>query len=90
MKLEYIKPRILVERFTLTQSIAASCGATGGTTLGKPTSQSAATCGWDLNGVLFFTSTSLVDCTEDVTEGFELEGYCYNNPANMPAFFSSY
>lgn len=90
MKLEYVKPRILVERFTLTQSIAASCGVVNGTTFGKPTSQSAATCGWDLNGVLFFTSTSLVDCTEDVTEGFELEGYCYNNPANMPAFFSSY
>ena len=90
MKLEYVKPRILVERFTLTQSIAASCGSTGGTTLGKPTSQSAATCGWDLNGVLFFTSSTVNICTKIVSDGFDLEGYCYNNPANMPAFFSSY
>ena len=90
MKLEYVKPRILVERFTLTQSIAASCGATGGTTLGKPTSQSAATCGWELNGSLLFTSSTVNNCTEIVPDGFELEGYCYNNPANMPAFFSSY
>ena len=91
MKMEYVKPRILVERFTLTQSIAASCGAPGGgTSLGKPTSQSAATCGWDLDGVLFFAATTLVNCTEDVEEGFILEGYCYNNPANMPAFFSSF
>ena len=90
MKLEYVKPRILVERFTLTQSIAASCGATGGTTLGKPTSQSAATCGWDLNGVLFFTSSTVNICTEIVSDGFEREGYCYNNPTGSPAFFSSY
>lgn len=91
MKMEYVKPHIIVERFMLTQSIAASCGApAGGSSLGRPTSQSAATCGWDLNGVLYFTATTIVDCTEDVTDGFELEGYCYNNPNTMPAFFSSF
>ncbi len=90
MKLEYVKPRILVERFTLTQSIAASCGVVNGTTFGKPTSQSATTCGWDLNGSLLFTSSTVNICTEIVAEGSEVAGYCYNNPANMPAFFSSY
>lgn len=91
MKMEYVKPRIIVERFTLTQSIAASCGApAGGSSLGRPTSQSASTCGWDRNGILYFTATTTIDCTEDVTDGFEMEGYCYNNPEGGVAFFSSF
>ena len=90
MKLEYVKPRIFVERFTLTQSIAASCGVASGTTFGHPTSNSATTCAWDLNGVLFFTANTMHGCMEIVAEGSEMDGYCYNNPANMPAFFSSY
>lgn len=91
MKMEYVKPRILVERFTLTQSIAASCGVpAGGTSLGKPNSQSASTCGWDVGGMMIFTVNTTKNCTEDVSDGYEYEGMCYNNPANMPAFFSSF
>ncbi len=92
MKMEYVKPRMIVERFTLTQSIAASCGApAGGSSLGKPTSQSAATCGWDLNGEIIFTESTVgINCTMDVSDGYEADGYCYNNPSTMPAFFSSF
>lgn len=94
MKQSYVKPRIIIERFALTQSIAAGCGAiTGGNTLGGPTSGSVNTCVWDMiNYALFVTTNNNCDPVYAVEpdENVLVNGYCYNNPEGGTAVFSSF
>lgn len=89
MKQKYVKPTLIVERFTLTQSIATSCGAPGGTGFG-PNHANAINCTWSAYDVEFFiTSNNCYEGPESNEDIFELDGYCYNNPTDQFAMFSS-
>ena len=58
MKAKYVKPEIFIERFSLTQNIAAACGAVENGSLGTPTSGDKNSCTWDLGGMSIFTTTA--------------------------------
>lgn len=90
MKQTYVKPRMIVERFALTQSIASGCGvAPGGGTLGVPAHYNKNTCAWDVGGILLFIDANI--CTDmQVGENDQVMGYCYNNPEGGTAIFSSF
>lgn len=92
MKEKYIKPRIIVERFTLTQSIAANCAVNASnSTIGTPKSADAHSCVWEVGGFAFFLENSTVNCLNDVGATDDvLNGYCYNNPTPATALFSSF
>ena len=89
MKQAYVKPRIMIERFALTQSIAASCTVAGGSSLGKPTNWSKSTCAWDMGGLLIFLDGMNVCVNVQVeNENVDFEGVCYNNPDGAMIFSS--
>ena len=88
MKQVYVKPRIIVERFALTQSIASGCGVVGGSTLGNPTHQNKYDCAWNLGGQLIFME-GMSQCSDiPVKEDGEITGICYNNPDGAMIFAS--
>lgn len=88
MKQTYVKPRIIVERFGLTQSIAAGCGVNASNTLGKPTHYTKETCGWEMADGLILFVDSVTACTYDVEPDALVEGVCYNNPDGAMIFSS--
>lgn len=91
MKKEYIKPSLNIERFTLAQNIAESCGVyqTSGGVHGKPALADKSVCGWDIGGgKSIFVSASV--CTGmQVDDAASIEGVCYNNPDGNHGIFSS-
>lgn len=89
MKQVYVKPRIIVERFALTQSIASGCGVVGGSTLGNPSHDNKQVCGWEvMEGYVLFVNAVSV-CTEIVDPNEPtVEGICYNNPDGAMIFAS--
>lgn len=88
MKQVYVKPRMIVERFALSQSIALNCGISStGSTLGKPNSGDSSTCGWDVGGEILFLAAPI--CTKPTTDEM-IGSYCYNNPNPESALFSSF
>lgn len=89
MKTNYEKPVILFESFELNQSIASSCGVTGGgNTLGKPTHWDKSTCGWGIGGtIVIWTATPT--CNDIAGKDEEVEGMCYNAPSPDQSIFSS-
>ncbi len=90
MKATYEKPGILFESFTLSQSIAESCGVDwGGNSLGSPNQSTKDTCGWSIGGsiVLWLTSPT---CNDIVVNDSEApDGICYNAPSPSQTIFSS-
>lgn len=89
MKQTYVKPHMMIERFALTQSIAASCTVAGGNSLGKPTNWSKSTCAWDIAGQLIFLDGMSVCRDEKVaSENIDYSGICYNNPDGAMIFSS--
>jgi len=91
MKERYVKPIVMVERFSLAQSIAVSCGAPVGNDFG-PNSTSATTCTWTADSVDLFIAGITNGCwlgPESEDEDYVVDGYCYNNPDDMFAMFSS-
>ena len=86
MKENYVKPKLLLESFTLSQTIAESCGASHDSTLGEPTHYDATTCEWDVGGfTLFFEHCDLN--MEDFNNNYET--LCYGNPNGGQTVFSS-
>ena len=84
MKKKYTKPRLSVEIFSLTQSIARDCSGSGalgdGTTATDPSQ-----CVWNLgNGMSIFVA--IANCTIDGDGG---EFGCYNNPGEGNYAFRS-
>lgn len=78
-----------MEKFDLSQSIAAGCGAVaGGSSLGKPAHWNKDTCGWDLGNVILWVE-STGHCNADVGTNEDFEGICYNNPSGGSSIFSS-
>lgn len=88
MKKTYQKPKISIERFVLSQTIAQSCGYVSGNSSGKPTHANKNTCGWDDGyGDVYWLSADT--CTEIVSEDFTNGEYCYNNPNGGVSIFAS-
>ena len=74
MKKTYKKPMMIVEWFTLSQTIAAGCGENleG---MGEPLHARKAECAWDFNGFHMFQKA---DICENASEYWEI--VCYNAP----------
>ena len=90
MKQTYVKPRIMIERFALTQSIASGCGAVpSGSTLGEPAHYHKSTCAWNVGGILLFIDPNICK-DKQIGENDEFMGYCYNNPDGGIAIFGSF
>ena len=104
MKEEYVKPLIVFESFSLTQTIARNCGDTHDSTLGQSNHLEPNSCQWVIGEgegamFLFFVdacedSYAIGDPTpedlEDPDTIFEYGGVCYNNPDGGQEIFSSY
>lgn len=90
MKKAYKKPLLIVERFALTQTIAAGCSPADGLP-GLVTFASVDSCGFDMSwggglgtGLVLFTNEHYCDL---LTESFD--GICYNGPNGGLNVFSS-
>ena len=101
MKEQYVKPLIVFEDFSLTQTIARNCGDTHTGTLGQSTHADEFTCTWDLGGVtLFFTEPkeegdpypygTCDDGPDGPDDDYEVDALCYNNPDGGKEIFSSF
>ena len=90
MKMKYVKPALVVETFTLTQSIATGCGVTSDSTLGDPNMWTKATCAWNVGGFTAFLADSpACEGAEQVGENDDFFGVCYNNPNGGATIFGS-
>lgn len=94
MKEIYCKPHLRVERFTLTQNIASSCGGTApDATWGAPSLADKATCGWQLfpadGAPIIWLDAAASNCTQTAGASDEINGICYNNPAGIFTIFTS-
>lgn len=89
MKKEYMKPRIIIEDFELSQNISAGCGAAHNSNLGGPTQWGKTTCGWNAGGAVIWTEGNK-GCTVKAEEDAEELGVCYNNPEGGMNIFGSY
>lgn len=88
MKKTYQKPEISVERFTLSQTIAQSCGYVSGGSSGHPTHADKTACGWDDGyGDKYWLSQGV--CDIEVEEDVSVGDYCYNNPNGGITIFAS-
>lgn len=83
MKNQYVKPVLVIENFTLSQSIAYNCGEN--LDWNQATTKDAYSCGWETGfpgDVVFIESNNTCTVTE-------FEGVCYNNPDGGINVFSS-
>ena len=101
MKEEYVKPLIVFESFSLTQTIARNCGDTHDSTLGQSNHLEPNSCQWivgdpndpDTASIYFFEGAC-----RDAEEGgiggpdddWDFGALCYNNPDGGQEVFSSY
>lgn len=83
MKKAYKKPMMIVEWFTLSQTIAAGCGENA-SNLGEPLHARKADCAWDFWGIIIFENSDA--CVEKSEVYGEL---CYNAPADGYNVFHS-
>lgn len=88
MKKAYQKPQISVEKFTLSQTIAQSCGYVSGGSSGYPAHADKNTCGWnDGYEDVYWLESSI--CKDVVGEDFSNGEVCYNNPNGGVSIFAS-
>ena len=85
MKQKYVKPTMIVERFTLTQSIAHNCAP--GLDFGNANLKYKGQCGW-FDGETFLWGSVASKCDE-YYDGFDGVVVCYNNPDGDLAIFNS-
>ena len=85
MKKAYKKPMMIVEWFTLSQTIAAGCGENI-SNLGTPLHTRKAECAWDHNdtGILIFQDPNICELPAEVWGEM-----CYNAPADGYNVFHS-
>lgn len=92
MKKRYGKPMMCFESFSLTQSIAASCGVAHDSEWGKPMMGSKTSCAWSFPTeppIIIFVD-AVQDCSLSVGEkDGEFSGICYNNPSGGLSVFTS-
>lgn len=91
MKQKYEKPMILIERFTMTQSIAGMCSIGDSDEWGMPNSTSKDTCGWTMPDgyTTIWTSSVGNGCGIAMGPEDEFMGVCYNNPDGGLTVFGS-
>lgn len=90
MKQLYTKPVLMMEHFTLTQTVASGCGAVpGGNTTGRPAHWSKSTCGWEVGSDIIWVEGANSNCNFDWGVDDEIEGICYNNPGGGNSIFTS-
>lgn len=90
MKTVYRKPIATIEYFTLSQSVAAGCGAVaGGNSLGGPNIGSRESCGWDLGNIILWLDDGSKICTSFAGADEDVFGVCYNNPEGGNNIFAS-
>lgn len=88
MKKAYVKPSLTVEYFTLSQSIATSCGWTEDKFYGHPTHGDISSCAWeDVTGERYWTSTPT--CSDTYSPDLEVADGCYNAPSGSQQIFAS-
>lgn len=88
MKKTYVKPCITVEYFTLSQSIATSCGWNSDDYYGKPMHASPNSCAWvDVTGERYWTSQPT--CDDSYSTDIEVSEGCYNAPSGSQQIFAS-
>lgn len=88
MKKVYKKPTVHFEQFTMSQSIALSCGYKDEDYYGFPTHADKLTCGWnDGSGEVYWTSTPA--CGDSYSPDLVIGEVCYNNPNGQPTIFAS-
>ena len=83
MKKAYQKPMLIVERFTLSQTIAHNCGKN--LDFSMATHATIETCGWDIGGFEIFMDGTICDNVLGDFDGIA----CYNAPANGYNVFNS-
>lgn len=95
MKKAYNAPKIYIERFEMTEHIAA-CGSTtqaNANNFGKPNATEIMTCEFvSHNGLVRLFSTGLggnSDCNENYDESWEQMVGCYNSPTGDNIIFAS-
>lgn len=88
MKQTYVKPSIVVERFSLAQSIAAGC-APHNDGWGHCNHWSKSTCGWVLPDGVNIAWISAPVCNDFYGENESIYGICYNNPEGGMTIFGS-
>lgn len=88
MKKKYVKPMITMDLFSLTQSIAATCGVEHDAEMGYPLQDTKQTCGWYMDDVITLFLIDSAFCTLPLEDGDD-STYCYNNPSGGTEIFGS-
>ena len=89
MKSKYVKPQLLVEHFSLCQSIASGCdNSAGAPTMGAPLYASKDVCAWDVGGLAIFTN-DVSACFIKIAADDSYSNYCYDNPNGGITIFTS-
>lgn len=87
MKQTYVKPSVVVERFSLTQNIASTCGAYDNE-WGQCNHWNKETCGWQTPyGSVIWLDYPI--CDDHYGPNDDFNGICYNNPGNGLTIFGS-
>lgn len=86
MKNQYVKPVLVIENFTLSQSIAYNCGEN--LNWNQATTKDVNSCGWETGfpGEVVFVKSVNQNCN---ISDEEFDGVCYNNPDAGINVFSS-
>ena len=89
MKKTYMKPIIIIENFSLAQSIANGCKVDDSRHFGDPNMWSKTTCGWIAPefGDIIFIKDGI--CNNIVDPNVEINGVCYNAPTAGTVVFGS-
>lgn len=88
MKQNYVKPTIIIERFSLSQNIAYDC-APRNEAWGSCNSLSKSTCGWLLPDGENVAWLAAPVCNDFYGENEQIYGICYNNPSSGMTIFGS-
>lgn len=89
MKSKYVKPELIMENFSLCQSIASGCDGHGASaTMGAPLYASKDVCAWDVGGLAVF-SNDVFACFIKVGPNDSYNNYCYDNPNGGITIFTS-
>ena len=89
MKSNYVKPQLRIEYFSLSQSIATSCGWSMGSSLGTPMHASPSSCAWSMpSGENVWMSAANL-CDDEYPEDFHVGDACYNAPSGIAQVFAS-
>lgn len=88
MKETYTKPRIHVERFALSQSIASSCTGSPGQVGGTVNLESKYACGYLIGGLSYWLD-AMNTCMIKLGPDDSIGNVCYDNPTAGFTVFSS-